>query len=351
MMGLRLSIAALAAMTATGATAATLRSLPIGACINIGNTFEVGKAHPLDVAGDVGPADFNRIRSAGFDTIRMPVRWDEHSLAAAPHTIDPAWLNRVQRAVDQALAAGLKVILNSHHFEPIHVDPLATQPWHTAVWGQIAPRFSAYPTDRLWFELENEPHGKFDDSNLRQVLDPALAAVRRSNPDRPVIYGGQKWSGIDSLATLTLPDDRQIYPTFHYYEPFAFTHQGAQWVAPDVPPPGRRYGSAADAERLKTDVAKITAYTARTGMVPFMGESGAYEAHIPLAQRAAYTKAVHDAFVPAGVPVCQWAYKNTFPFYDKASGKWLPGLRAALQLPETGAVKGQRPRKARRPAR
>jgi len=337
MIATRLAIALLATSAAVPAFAAEPRGLPIGACINIGNTFEVGKAYPLDAAAAVTAADFKRIRAAGFDTVRLPVRWDQRSLSKAPYTVEATWLNQVQAAVDQALAAGLKVILNSHHFEPIYKDPLGTQPWHTAVWNQVAPRFKDYPTDRLWFELENEPHDKFDDSNLRAVLDPALAAVRKSNPTRPVIIGGQKWSGIDSLASLTLPDDANVYPTFHYYDPFDFTHQGASWVAPDIPPPGRAYGSQADAALLQKDVAKVKAYAAKTGLIPFMGESGAYEKHIPLAQRVAYTKAVHDAFVPAGIPVCQWAYKNTFPFWDKASGKWLSGMRGALGLADDAA--------------
>ena len=44
----------------------------------------------------------------------------------------------------------------------------------------------------------------------------APAAVRNP-PDRPVIVGSQNWSGIDSLATLQLPDD-PVVPTFHYYD-------------------------------------------------------------------------------------------------------------------------------------
>lgn len=316
---------------ASAAQAAEPRGLPIGPCINIGNTLEVPKTAKLG-DGAVTAADFQRIRAAGFDTVRLPTRWDDRSQSTPPYTVEPAWLDQVQATVDLALAAGLKVILNSHHFQPIHKDPLAVQPWHTAVWSQVAPRFRDYPTDRLWFELENEPHDKFDDRNLRAVLDPALAAVRKSNPTRPVIIGGQSWSGIDSLATLTLPADPNVYPTFHYYDPFDFTHMGASWVAPNIPPPGRIYGSQADAQRLVADVAKVKAYAARTGLMPFMGESGAYDKHASLEQRVAYTKAVRDAFVPAGIPVCQWAYKNTYPFWDKASGKWIPGLRGALGL-------------------
>jgi endoglucanase len=166
------------------------------------------------------------------------------------------------------------------------------------------------------------------------TLQPALAAIRKSNPHRPVVIGGENWSGIDSLAVLDLPEDQAVYPTFHYYEPFDFTHQGARWVKPSPPKLGRVYGTPADAQRLVDDTAKIKAYVARTGLVPFMGESGAFDAYIPLDQRVQYTRAVHDAFTPIGIGICGWAYTNTFPYYDHKAGRWLPGMRAAAGLRE-----------------
>ncbi len=335
----KIALAAGIALLAVPA-AAQQRSLPVGDCVNLGNTFEVPKANELG-KGALGPRDFARIRAAGFDTVRMPVRWDQRSKDTPPYTVDPAWMAQVKTTVDQALAAGLKVILNSHHFEPLYAAPIETQPWHTGVWRQIARTFADYPADTLWFELENEPHDRFDDGNLRKVLDPALAVVRESNPDRPVIIGGQNWSGIDSLATLDLPVDPNVYPTFHYYEPFDFTHQGAQWVAPDIPPVGRTYGTKADAARLRDDLAKVRAFEKRTGTVPFIGETGAYEAHIPLDQRIAYARAVHDTFVPEGVAVCQWAYANTFPLYDRERERWMPGLLEAIGLDGRSAAAGR----------
>jgi endoglucanase len=122
-----------------------------------------------------------------------------------------------------------------------------------------------------------------------------------------------------------------VWPTFHYYEPFDFTHQGASWVSPS-PPLGRMYGTPADAARLVKDADKIRAYVARTGKVPLMGESGAFET-ISTPQRVAYT-APCNTFVPMGVAVCQWAYTNTFPFYDHVAGRWVPGMLGAIGLPE-----------------
>ena len=309
-----------------------VRSLPVGTCINMGNSLEPEQESSWGGAR-IEADDFQRIEAAGFDTVRIPVRWYNKSMSSAPYTVDPAWMARVAQVVDQALAADLNVILNSHHFDPIHEDPLGVAAWHGGVWEQIAERFAGYPEEQLWFELENEPHNEFDNENLLQTLAPALEAVRSSNPTRPVIYGGEFWSGVDSLATLPLPEDPNVYPTFHYYEPFDFTHQGAEWVAPDIPPPGRRYGTQADAQRLEQDVRKVERYIARTGLSPFMGETGAYDKQIPLEERARYHRTIREAFAPTGIGICTWAYSNTFPFYDDANNRWLAGLREAMGLP------------------
>ena len=323
--------AALLASTATAAEAP--RALPVGACINMGDQLEA-QSETAHGGARIEAADFKRIRAAGFTTVRIPVRWSDKTGGGPDYRIDPEWMKRVTTVVDQALAEDLNVILNDHHFDALDSDPAANSAKLAAMWRQIAAHFAGRPPARLWFEIENEPHDKLTNAILLQTLQPALAAIRASNPDRPVVIGGDYWSGIDSLATLELPDDPNVYPTFHYYEPFDFTHQGAGWVKPSPPPLGRVYGSAEDARRLVADTGKIRAYVARTGLVPFMGESGAYDAHIPLDQRVHYTRAVHDAFAPLGVGICAWAYTNTFPFYDHKAKRWLPGLRGASGLPE-----------------
>ena len=306
-------------------------ALPVGDCINMGNSLEPETESAWGGA-KISGADFARIKAAGFDTIRLPVRWHNKSLEQAPYTVDPEWMARVAEVVDWALAEGLNVILNSHHFDPIHEDPLGVAAWHGGVWKQIAERFADYPEDSLWFELENEPHNQFDHSNLLETLAPALEAVRATNPTRPVIYGGEEWSGVDSLADLPLPDDPNVYPTFHYYAPFAFTHQGASWTEPNMPPVGRTFGSAEDLAQGQRDVSKVLAFIARTGKVPFMGETGAYDKHLTTAQRAAYHRTVREAFEGTGVAICTWAYANTFPFYDRERDRWLPAMLEAMDV-------------------
>lgn len=328
---LLVAIAMALACTGQPANAGSTKAIPVGKCINLGNTFEP----PAEAAWGGRPAtneDMKTIAKAGFDTIRIPVRWDTHVGAAPEFAIEEAYIRRIEKLVTAAQTEGLNVILNSHHFERIHKEPLESAAQLAAMWKQIAGRFASHPTSSLWFEIENEPHDKFDHSNLIAVLGPALKEIRKTNPDRPVIIGGERWSGIDSLATLPLPDDPHIIPTFHYYDPFDFTHQGASWVDP-APELGRVYGSEADSDLLQRDVDKVKAFIARTGLTPFMGETGAHTT-VTLEQRVKYHSSVTKAFEPTGIGMCMWAYSNTFPFHDADKKRWLPGLLGAIGLKE-----------------
>ena len=328
----RPTLAVIVALLAAPVLAAA-EPLPVGTCINMGNHLE-----PERESGWGGKrleaADFVRIRAAGFDTVRIPVRWSNKTRQQPDYAIDPEWLARVTEVVDQALAADLNVILNDHNFEALHEQPQANRDKLAAIWRQVAAHFADRPVGRLWFEIENEPHGALTNDNLVATLTPALAAIRATNPDRPVVIGGSNWSGIDSLATLELPEDPNVHPTFHYYEPFEFPPQGATWAGQVPKARTRDYGTRADAERLATDVAKLEAYIARTGLTPFMGETGSYDGGTSLAERIQYHAAVREAFAPTGIGTCAWAYTNTFPFWDREKGQWLPGLRAAFGLPE-----------------
>ena len=325
----------LAALLISGVAAPALAktdSLPIGRCVNMGNSLETPTEGSWG-GKKIDAADFKRIADAGFNTIRLPVRWSTRASDTAPYSIDPAFMAQVKTVVDDARKVGLNVILNSHHFEEIHKDPSGANIAKLAgMWTQIATAFADQPESNLWFEIENEPHDKFNDSNLLKVLNPALAEIRKSNPTRPVIIGGEFWSGVNSLKTLQLPDDPNIVPTFHYYDPFNFTHQGATWVDPS-PPLGRKYGGPEDKKLLQNDLQKVRDYVARTGKTPFMGEFGAYST-VPIEDRVNYQKTIRVAFDQIGIGMCAWAYTNTFPLWDQEKKAWVPGMRDAMGLKE-----------------
>jgi endoglucanase len=222
------------------------------------------------------------------------------------------------------------VILNVHHYDELFADPDAHRDRFAAFWLQIAERFRN-ADNMVWFELLNEPHDRITDANLLSILNPALANVRASNPTRPVVIGGQNFSGINSLATLPLPNDPNIIATFHYYDPFDFTHQGASFL-PNPPAVGRVFGNTQDMAEVNSSVSKARAFMTRTGVPVFMGEYGAIQT-IPTANRALYYKTVTDAFRAANVDGCVWGYISTFNFREDAvGGAWDAAMLDAIGL-------------------
>lgn len=274
--------------------------------------------------------DFAQIKAQGFETVRLPVRWSTHALTTPPYTIEAQWMDRVEEVVNLARASDLRVILNVHHYDEIFDDPDAHRDRLAAFWAQIAERFQS-ADDMVWFELLNEPHNRLTDANLLSILQPSLDKVRITNPTRPVVIGGENFSGINSLATLPLPDDRYIIATFHYYDPFNFTHQGASFL--DSPPPfGRVFGTQSDLDEVEVSVAKAQTFMANTGIPVFMGEYGAIQT-IPTENRALYYKTVSEAFRSAEVDGCVWGYISSFNFRDDAlGGAWDDAMLEAIGL-------------------
>lgn len=55
------------------------------------------------------------VKNAGFNAIRIPIRWQCHITDAEAMSIDPAWIARIKEVVGWCLDNDLKVIINAHH--------------------------------------------------------------------------------------------------------------------------------------------------------------------------------------------------------------------------------------------
>ena len=209
----------------------------LGRGMNLGNTLEA----PTEGAWGmkIEPEYLKAIKAAGFDSMRVPVKRSAHAAADAPYAIDAAFFRRIDEVLDLAEANHLNIVLNLHHYDGMDEDPDKNLPRLVGLWKQIAGRYKNRPAS-VYFELDNEPHGKLTETKWNEVIPPVLAAVRESNPTRPIIVGPAMWNGIGSLRKLKLPDDPNLIVTVHYYSPFEFTHQGAEWRPLKVARPHRR---------------------------------------------------------------------------------------------------------------
>ena len=197
------SVAVLIMITGCGGTGNAPETGSSGALLadRSGPAFEMnerlGRGVNLSASGqlDIRAEDFKIIKDAGFDSIRMPVRWSAHSLEDSPYTIEPAWFDRVDWAIEQALKQDLPIVLDFHYYPLISFvgrEETTETLEHNlerflALWTQIAEHYKDFPPEVL-FEILNEPSNYLGPDRWNKLFNEALTIIRRTNPHQNRCY-------------------------------------------------------------------------------------------------------------------------------------------------------------------
>jgi len=302
----------------------------LGRGINLGNALDA--PHEGEWGVVLQAQYFEIIADAGFQTVRIPIRWPAHTGGAPSYTIDTAFFNRVDWVVRQTLSNKLYAIINIHHYDAFDNDPAGQKEKFLKLWEQIATHYRNY-SDSLLFEVLNEPHSVFNDQPLlwNESLAAAMHIIRESNPTRVVIAGPVHWNNISYLDKLTLPgNDTNMIVTIHYYEPFHFTHQGAGWVQGSDAWMGTTWeGTETEKKAIKDDFEKAATW-ARAHHVPlFLGEFGAYS-KADMDSRSRWTSFVARTAESMNMSWAYWEFCSGFGAYNPDIGQWRQQLREAL---------------------
>ncbi len=300
----------------------------LGRGMNLGNALEAPNEGDWGVI--LKESYFQAIKTAGFTSIRLPVRWSAHAKETPPYTIDPHFFARVDWAVHQALSRKLLLVLNIHHYEALMENPTTQKARFLGLWTQIAEHYQNSPPELL-FEILNEPHGNLTPSLWNLLLADALSVIRRSNPARTVIIGTANWGGLGALDYLTIPAEEQnAIVTIHYYEPFHFTHQGAEWVAGSQAWLGTKWNaSPQEVAAMNRDFDRIAVWANEHNRPIYIGEFGAYS-KADLVSRTLWTNAVARAAEARHFSWAYWEFCAGFGAFDSQNEKWIPQLLSAL---------------------
>ena len=153
---------------------------------------------------------------------------------APDYTLEPLFLEFLDEAVSWAEELDLNLILDNHTFDVTQSTDPGIGNILEKVWIQMAAHYrDSY--DKLYYEVLNEPHG-IDDEVWNDIQGGVIGAIRTVDTVHTIIVGGANYNSYNNLAAIPAYSEPNLIYTFHFYDPFLFTHQGASWVDPSMVP-------------------------------------------------------------------------------------------------------------------
>ena len=258
--------------------------------------------------------------------MRVPQAAVRH--ADADGRLDPVWLAKLDWVVREATANGLNVIIDNNG--GCSAQGMACMDQEARIWRTLARHYRHMPNTVL-FELYNEPDREITPEIWNTGVARMLAAVRATNPTRNVVVGTAHSYNLRDLAELELPaNDEHIIASFHYYEPYYFTHQGAPFLAPEHRPAlGAHFGTDADIALVKSHFDYVAAWSAKYRRPVLLGEFGVLETADP-ADRVLWTRTIARAAEARGLPWIYWQFDGDFTAFDTARDAWAEPVLHAL---------------------
>jgi endoglucanase len=195
----------------------------------------------------VGDEQFRALKAAGFDFVRMPI---DPAVLMSPRTTglrDQLYADMLA-SVRLANGAGLKVIVDLHTIpwgddRSVSIGKLlddeALFTAYLDMLRSVARTLASENPSQVALEVINEPISTCEagDDSWEQKLLRLFAAARASATQMTLILPGACWANAEGLSRIDpshFADDNLIW-TFHSYEPFVLTHQGATWAGDFIP--------------------------------------------------------------------------------------------------------------------
>jgi len=298
--------------------------------------------------------DIRLIHHLGFDHIRISI--DADPLLAWQRKQDNgiAFVGELDAIVKLAIQEKLAVIIDIHpqsRYKQSLLQGEEPVQRFAMLWRSLATHFASFDPDYVFFEIMNEPEQP--DSYRWQGIQSFVAAqIRSVAPGNTIIACGARWSGLDDLLPLQPLALPNIIYTFHDYEPFAFTHQGATWTDPavqplrDVPYPStpenvaknleqeptlagqffvQQYGLARwDAHRIDITLSFAERWSHLHHAPVYVGEFGVHRPYANEAMRAQWLKDMRTMLEKHHLGWAMWDYQDNFGAVTKKDGHTTP---------------------------
>jgi len=317
-----------------------VQTAPFSRGVNFSKWFEVPAAHAIQFTGFV-EQDFMDVKSLGADVIRLPVNMHSMTAGAPDYNLDPLLLKFLDIAVDWAVKHELYIIIDNHSFDPVAPTDTDIDKILIKVWSQLAERYKDYGK-YVVYEILNEPHG-IPDKRWGEIQGAVIEAIREKDETHAIIVGGTDYNSIGKLFSMPEYTDTNLIYTFHFYDPYLFTHQGASWGEPSlvslagVPFPYeksrmpqtpdflkktwvensiRYYENDADLSNLKKKFDRVVAFSRERNAPVFCGEFGVYMIQSPAKDRVKWYEFTTKELQKRNIAWTSWDYFGGFGIFN-----------------------------------
>lgn len=300
---------------------------------------------------------FADIAKAGFKTVRIPINFGAWASVKPPFKWEnPDGMRFVDLFVEWALANGLNAIIDLHHVEfDGSIEGAASTERVVWLWKEIAGRYKNTNPNRIFFELRNEPHDIAPEV-WREQAQAIMKAIRKVAPQHTFIVGFHDWNSRQALLDSKPFADGNIIYTFHYYDPFIFTHQGATWSAKglpeltSVPFPAedteikvpatakgtwveaqiKSYPTDSNPEKIFSDLKAAKEWSLQNNVPIFLGEFGSYSKYPPMVDRCRHAEAVYSSLGKLKIPNAWWEWNGGFSMFEKGTTRIANCMQKAI---------------------
>ena len=291
----------------------------------------------LDEAA-IKPSDLQLLKKLGFKSIRLPVAFEYFQ---ANNTSTNKVLERLDEILKLCHLYEFKLII-CYHSGNLSENTYQTEtPKVISLWTLLAKRYINQSADNLFFELYNEPP-HMDPDIWKDAANNIISAIRKIDKNRTLIIGASNFNSIYELSRTIPFTDQNIIYTFHFYEPFFFTHQGAAWVGdqasttgvpfpydeknfPPLNPKAKgtwgetnyyQYRTDGNEQSVKDKLQIVKNWADKYNVPLLCGEYGVYNKYAGLDSRCRYIKAVRQNLKAIHIPGLLWDYNANFSIFE-----------------------------------
>lgn len=282
--------------------------------------------------------DFELLKKLGIKSIRLPVAFGYFE---SEHIPVEQLFTHIDNFVKQCNLYGFKLIIDYHNGKFNDTNYNTETPKLINLWIKLTKRYAHVSHDMLFFELYNEPP-HMDPQIWKDAAFNITAAIRKIDKERTLIIGASNYNSIYELSRFVRLADENVIYTFHFYEPFLFTHQGAEWIGDQESTTGVPFPYSAEKfpmlnpkakntdgeknynkyhtdgnEQSVRDKLQIVKNWSDKYYVPILcGEYGVYNKYADIDSRCRYIKTVRQTLKALKIPGMMWDYNGNFSIFN-----------------------------------